>query len=128
MVDNKLSGAHVVRTLAYLTISEYRNIYLSSFHTDKQRNWAIGLLKDYSKGKLTNFDLVPGQDSVCQRCYSFRQLECVYDVEPLIFGKKEFPFGLTKILDLLDYFDPKEFLKKELENQTNFYQNLMQHM
>ena len=128
MVDNKLSGSHINRTLAYLTIPEFRSTYLSSLHTDSQRRWARQLLINYENGQLRNLNLVPGQDSVCARCQPLRQSECIYMVDPLILGDRVYPFGETSIAELLERFDPNEFMQEETRKEEEFRNHLMQHM
>jgi hypothetical protein len=125
MNDNKLSGSHVYRTLAFLAIPTFRSKYLSSLYTDEQREWAKQVLHDYESGQLKNLTLVPEQDSICARCFPFRQSECTYKVEPIAFNQKEYPFGTTSIEELLKNFDPVSFLKKEEQEEQLFYQELM---
>jgi hypothetical protein len=128
MDDYQLSGEHVYRTLAFLADPAFRPKYLSSFHTDEQREWAKQLLRDYESGLVKEVSIVPGQDSVCRRCNPCRQSQCTYKAKPIALNGKEFPFGAVSIDELLKNFDPVKFLRKEEENEKAFYLNLMQTM
>lgn len=128
MTKNTLSGYHINRTLAFLTIPSYRNKYLSSLRTDSQREWARQLLLDYETGWLEKLELVPEQDSICIKCHPFGRTECTYIVEPLTLSQRTYPFGETRIGGLLENFNPAEFLEKESRDEIAFRYHLFQHM
>ncbi|MBI1936216.1 hypothetical protein HYS31_07290 [Candidatus Woesearchaeota archaeon] len=96
-----LSPHHVERFLALLLMKDFRAYLLSRLYTAEQREHARKAINSFDNGLLKNIEIIPSDDSVCQRCISAKFNDICGKLEPpLRLNGRQLDFGVYSISDL----------------------------